>query len=116
MANLQNLDCFLGENKTFTLYARDSSNAPVDLTGKTISWSVARSPNFPWQNVAIFTVAGVIVNAPAGSFTVALIPGETFNLTPGNYCHQAKTIDNTGGISVVTYGTLRLRSYISVAA
>lgn len=113
MANTQHIDCYAGENRTQTLYARNYLNVPVNLTGKTISWSLARAPNTPDCLQGIVTYAGTIVSASAGSYTIPIAPGDTANLTPGNYYHQTNTTDGTGSVQIVNAGRFRLRSLVT---
>ncbi len=114
--NIQHIDIYAGENRTVTLYARDSNNVPVDLTGLTLSWSVARPPNMPSNLQAIFTYAGTVVDADLGSFTVPIAPADTSDLTPGDYFHQAKATSSAGVVQIVTVGRLKLRPLIGSLA
>ena len=114
--NVQHIDVFAGENRTQTLYARDSSNLPVDLTAKTISWSCAAPPNNPANLQPVFTYVGTIVSAAAGSFTIPIAPGDTSGLTPGDYYHQAQTTDGSGNVAIVTVGRFRIRPLIGSLA
>jgi hypothetical protein len=113
---VQHIDVYAGENRTQTLYARDSSNLPVDLTGLTISWSCARPPNNPTNLQAIFTYAGAVVSASAGSYSIPIAPGDTSGLTPGDYFHQAQTTDGSGNVAIVTVGRFRIRPLIGSLA
>jgi len=116
MAQVQHLDMYAGESKTFTLYARDASNLPVNLSGLTISWTVGRRPNDPTNRTGVFTKSGTIVSAPAGSFTVPVANADTQNLFPGIYQHIAETTDSQGNIEVVCVGRMRVRSNIQSAS
>jgi len=112
MAQKQFVDLYQGENRTLNLIARDNSNNPTDLTGKTITWAVAYPPYDPSLRQAVITKTGTITDAVNGLFTVAIIPNDTACLTGGNYEHQAYTLDNAGSVSVVTEGTFRLRCVV----
>jgi hypothetical protein len=114
--NVQHLDVFGGENRTLTLYARDASNLPVDLTGSTISWTVGRRPNDPTNRTGVFTKTGTIVSASDGSFTVPVVPSDTCDLFPGNYQHVAEVTDSDGNVSVVCLGRFRVRQVTQDAA
>ncbi len=109
MAQLQSVDMYAGENRTLNLAARDSSNTPSNLTGKTITWGVSFPPYSPDFRDAVITKTGTITNASGGLYTVALTPSDTQWLMNGNYTHQAYTTDSGGAVAVVTEGTFRLR-------
>ncbi len=112
MSQIQDIDLYQGENRTLSLAARDSSNLPSNLTGKTISWGVSFPPYAPdWQD-SIITKTGTVTDAANGLYTVAILPSDTKCLMEGNYIHQAYTTDNAGSVSVVTAGTFRLRPIV----
>ncbi len=112
MAQEQPLEMFEGENRTFSLAARDYANLPSNLTGKTITWTVGFPPYSPDFTDAIITKTGTVTDAAGGLYTVAVVPGDTNNLMDGNYMHQAFTTDNTGSVSVVTEGVFHLRRVV----
>lgn len=113
MANLQHLDVFAGADESRTLYARDSSNLPKNLTGLTVTWSVGRSPWRPDNSNAFFTKTGSVVSASAGTFTVSIAATDTDQLN-GDYEHMAKATDVSGNVSVVCQGRFRVRPAIGV--
>ncbi len=112
MAQDQYLDIYVGENRTLALAARDSSNTPSNLTNKTVTWGIAFPPYSPDDYVPIITKTGTVTDAANGLYTVAILPADTKWMCGGNYTHQAYTTDNTGSISLVTVGTIRLREII----
>lgn len=107
MSNRQHLDVFAGEDRTLTLYARDASNIPVDLSGKTISWRVGRSPWNPASDSPLFTKSGTIVTAASGIFSVPVAASDTSDLA-GDYVHEA-WLNNAGTMTLVTSGRFRVR-------
>src|SRR4051812_1423258 len=110
MANIQHLQMYSGEDWTPTLYARDSSNAPVSLTGKTVTWYMGRSPLRPDNSTAIVTKTGTVVSAAAGTFAVTLAAADTLDLN-GDYEHMAiTTVTATGLVAVVVQGRFRINS------
>jgi len=102
--NVKNLDMMAGETRTFTLYARDPANAVQSLSGLTVAWRVGKAPWSPQNDTPIFTKAGSVVSASAGSFTVALENADTVDLE-GDFLHQAVT---SSGVVVVS-GRLHIR-------
>lgn len=113
MSNIQHLEVFAGEDRTSALAARDSANLPADLTSKTVTWYVGRSPWRPDNGNAIFSKTGSIVSAPAGTFTVPIAAADTKYMN-GDYEHQAKTTDGLGNVAVVCQGRFRVRSALMV--
>ena len=112
MASEQPLAVFAGENRTLSLQARDSSNNPSNLTGKTITWNVSFPPYSPDWRDAVITKTGTVTSASGGLYTVAILPTDTQCLMEGNYLHQAFTTDSGGSISVVTEGVFRIQRSI----
>lgn len=108
MSNIQHLEVYAGEDATKTLAARDSANAPANLTGKTITWYVGRPPWRPDCSNAIITKTGSVVSAPDGTFAVAITPSDTQYLN-GDYEHMAFTTDGSGNVAVVVQGRFRIR-------
>lgn len=112
--NVQHLEVFAAEDRTSTLYARDASNAAVSLTGKTVSWSVGRSPRNLDSTWPIFTKAGTVTDAANGVFTVPVTPSDTRYLR-GDYEHQAETTVTASGLkAIVTIGRFRVRPSMGV--
>ncbi len=109
--NLQHIDLFAGEDRTSTLYARDSANNVADLTGKTVAWYVGRPPLRPDCSNAIFSNTGTTLIATDGTFTVAVVPADTQYLE-GDYEHMAKTTDGSGLLAVVCRGRFRVCSVL----
>lgn len=112
--NLQHAEVFAGEDRTLTLYARDSSNVPADLTGKTVSWMMGRSPYNRDSTWPILTKAGTVTDAANGLFTVPILSADTAWLE-GDYQHQAETTVTASGLkAVVTIGRFRVRPTMGV--
>lgn len=99
---------FGGADRVLTLNARDSSNAVVNLAGLTLTWLVGKPPQNPDMRSAFLTYPGVIVSAPAGTFTAAMAAADTQDLH-GNYLHQAIAVDGNGLTQVVSVGMLKIR-------
>lgn len=112
MPQQQFLDMYRGENRTFTLAARDNSNLPSDLTGVTVTWALSFPPYAPEWNEAIITKTGTVTDATGGLYTIAITPSDTRCMAEGNYTHQAYTTDDDGSVSVVTEGTFHLRATV----
>lgn len=104
MANRERFDIWSGETRLLTMHARDSSNAAQDLTGLTLTCRIGNPPNVPWQWSSILEPVTSVVSAAAGTFTAAIVGGNTTNLH-GEYKHQ--TTDQNG--VVLTEGPLMIR-------
>lgn len=107
--NIQHIEVFAGEDRTVPLAARDSNNLPVDLTSKTVTWYVGRSPWRPDFGNAIFSKTGTAIAPTAGTFSVPIAAADTLHMS-GDYEHMAKTTDAAGLVAVVCQGRFRVRS------
>ena len=114
--NVQHIDVTAGEDRTQTLYARDSNNLPVSLTGKTLTWQLAKPPNNPANLLALLTYTGTVVSASAGSYTIPIAASDTSAYTPGDYFHQTYATDGAGVITIVNVGRFRIRPIIGSLA
>lgn len=108
MANLQNLEMFAGENRTFALAARDANNAPVNLTGGTVTWYVGRGPRWPYSPHPLITKTATLTTPASGLFTVSLAPSDT-ECAAGEYTHEAH-LTLGGNTTVVCRGSLVIRA------
>lgn len=103
--NLQELEVQAGESRTLTLYARDTSNNPQDLTSRTVAWLVGRPPFDPGNRIAVIEKTGTVTNAAGGVYTVTLDPADTLGRS-GKYVHMGLVtesgaltfINNLGGV------------------
>lgn len=109
--NVEPLEMFAEEDRTFTLHARDSSNAPKSLTGCTLTWRLGNRPNFPWMQSNILSKSTVITNTASGIYTVTLASTDTSNMH-GDYRHQTTCVDGSGNTTVVNVGRFRIRKDI----
>lgn len=137
MSNNQDLVLFAGETRVLTLYARDASNNPQDLTNMDISWRAGKVLYEPDQTQPVLAKTGTVLDATAGTFTITLEPSDTMPLA-GLYVHDAFTsvdgliqfvsdadedidfvsdagdviffyADNDGFLQIVTQGVLNIR-------
>ncbi len=108
MAYVRHLDEYAGVDRTWLLFARDSSNEPIDITGYTVTWYVGRSPFRPDNSTAIITKTGTLSSPSIGGFQVSVTPSDTQYLN-GDYEHMAFATSGAGAVSVVTTGRMRFR-------
>jgi hypothetical protein len=107
VANREHFEVWAGEDRTLTMHARDSANAPQNLSGLTLTCRVGRPPNVPWQDSAVFNPTTSVVSASAGTFSAVIDGGDTVGLH-GEYMHQ--TTDQNG--VVLTEGRLLIKRAI----
>jgi hypothetical protein len=107
MSNVQHLEVFAAEDRTLTLYARDPSNQPVNLTSKTVAWRVGRSPRNLDSAWPIFSKIGTVTDASGGVFTVTIAAADTEWLE-GDYQHQGETTDGSDLVAIVVTGRFRV--------
>ncbi len=112
--NTQHLEVFAGEDRTPTLYAREFDNVVSNLTAKTVTWNVGRSPRNLDSSWPLLTKTGTVVSAPAGTFSVAITASDTQYMR-GDYEHMATTTDADGNVVVVTQGRFRVRNSIGLS-
>jgi len=93
--------------------ARDSDNAVVNLTSKTVQWVVGVRPRNLDCDAVVISKAGTVTDAAGGAFTVAIIPTDTQYLR-GDYQHQAQTTDGSGLKAIVTVGRFGVHPRIGV--
>jgi hypothetical protein len=107
---LQNLVMREGEDRTFTLYARDWANNPLSLTGATISWRVGKNPYNKDSSFPSFTKTGSILASASGQFTVAVSASDT-QWREGDYRHQG-WVTISGANTLAVEGRLRIQPWI----
>lgn len=115
MGTIINATVFAGEDVTLSMQARDRSNAPLSLSGGTISWRVGRGPVTLDSWTPAFTASGTVVSAAAGTFTVPLAFTTTRYLE-GDFQHQAWFTNASAQSSVVAQGRLRFKPRIYIAS
>lgn len=111
MGNIINLRLKGGTNKTFTLYARDDSNAALSLSAATISVRVGRPPACLNSDWPILTVTGAVVSAALGSFTAAFTPSATQYMA-GDYYYEA-WVTISAAVQVGVEGRFRVLSHLT---
>ena len=94
--NVQNFSFTAGEDRTLSMTASNQAGTILNLTGATIVWRLSKGRG----GTAVLDIAGAIVSAAAGTFTVTLTDTNTEDLS-GAYYHQAiVTISGTTTVAV----------------
>lgn len=110
--NIENVTMFAGEDRMLTFHGRDSSNNPVSLTGKTVTWYLGYDPLYRAQPTSLFTKTGVVTVAASGTFTVELDAADTVNMA-GDYEHMAKATSGAGDVAIIVAGRFRVQPVVS---
>jgi hypothetical protein len=110
--NIKNLALKGGTDKTFTLYARDDSNAPFNLSGVlSIAVRVGRPPADKNSSWPVLTVTGTTVSAALGTFTAPFTVTNTQYMA-GDYYYEA-WVTMPAGVSVGAEGRFRVLDHMS---
>ena len=110
MPNVQNLTMKQGEDRTFTLYARDWANNPLSLSGVSIQWRVGEPPANISETWPTFTKDATVSDSATGSYTVSVSSADTKYMS-GDYAHQAwATV--SGQTYCVTEGRFRIMQWM----
>lgn len=105
--NVEHIDVVAGEDRTVTLRARDSANAAVSLSGKTITGYFGRRPDDPVDNGAVFTKTGTATVTASGVYTLSIAGSDT-QYMQGDYFYQVKTVTSSNAVAVVSQGRFRV--------
>lgn len=97
----------MGEDRVLTLNARDSLNAVVSLTGKTVVTYIGKGPWHPTSARPVLTKTGTVTNAASGIFTITIAAADT-QYRSGDYEHVSKTTDSSGNVASVCTGRFRI--------
>lgn len=111
MPSVKNHTMTAGANATLSMEARDGSNAPLSLSGASVSWRVGRGPTMIDAPLSLFSKTGAIVSAAAGTFTVSIVPDDTRDLE-GDYLHQAWVTNASAQTYVVAEGRFRVKPWL----
>lgn len=107
----QNFRMYQGEDKLLEISVLDEDGNAKDITGATITWILATSPDAAAAEVTKSTGgSGVsITNAAGGVFQVTLDGSDTTSLE-GNYWHEAEVEDTSGHDNTVTTGYITIKA------
>ena len=106
-----NLTMKQGEDRTFSLQARDWANAPLNLSGASISFRVGKSPYSRSESWPTFTKTGTVQSAVSGTYTVSVSAADTTYLE-GDYSFQGWVTTVSGQVVEATEGRFRIQPYI----
>jgi len=102
----QNFELTQGVDKDLVFTVSDNAGDAVDITGATIFWKLyADDVNGDTKvSKGSDSIGGVVITtALSGIFTVTLADTDTVLLS-GTFFHEAKVVDSSGNISLVSRG------------
>lgn len=85
MAKIKNLNLTESETWTVHLSARDAAGTAYDLTGGNGQWGFSAE-----GGALLLSVAGTIIDGPAGLIDFVAAPGMHAVLVPGEYLHEIR--------------------------
>jgi hypothetical protein len=94
---------FAGEDKTIFFTIKDESAVLMNITGWTIRFKLSQT----LSGNALFTINGVIVDAPNGVVKIDVPAANTEALTPGDYYYVVRRTDS-GSAAELAYGKMTL--------
>lgn len=106
----QDCELYAGDDHILEYTITDENNAPLDITGATITW-------IAWDGATAVitksTSSGIsITDAPGGVFRLTLAPTDTYALTPKAYTHGASISIEAGAYMTVATGTMILKTKV----
>ena len=105
-----NLDIYIGADLFETLKAMDDNRAPVDLTGATFEGKLRASVD---SDDVVATLVVAVVDASAGTFSLALTAATTANLATGTGSWDLWVTVGGKTLPVVVDGRYRIQKRIS---
>lgn len=97
---------FQGEDKLLDCFVVDKGGIPVNITGWTISFRLAAT--LGGADILGTPIAGVIVDALVGHYTITIPSIDTLGQNPVTYYYTIRRT-NTGARNELSFGTLVLR-------
>lgn len=108
-ADHQDAEFYAGDAAELAIELTDEEGAALDLSGASLSWTLARSP-FAESSVLSKT-SGDGIAVEGSTATVSLTGAETAGLL-GDYWHQLVVTDAQGNPSTVATGIITVRKRI----
>lgn len=96
---------FRGDSQTFELTVTDSKGLPVDISGCSATFVVARTQSEAAEVTKRIGNGITLVDAPHGVMKVTLAPQDTTNLK-GDYYYELELDYPDGSINTILFGTL----------
>ncbi len=97
--NRHNEEMMRGDSRIFNLTVYDTDGLPVDITGATITFKLARTRD----TALVFSKEGTIVTAEEGTAKITILANETTSFD-GDYYYEVEVTYPSGENSTVVYG------------
>lgn len=108
----QNITIVAGNSLSVHVTVSDEDGAAIDLTGATVKWQVATSPDGTRSDPVISKQTGSGISILASGVTIAIDPIDTITLRPGTYYHEVQVSLGDGTVGTVTQGTFLINPSI----
>lgn len=113
----QDFEVVSGNDKELNVTVLDENDVPVDLTGATIVWAVANSPESKTRIFFYTSPINITIILPQtapniGKFRIDVQDTDTEPLTARDYYHEARVVSSAGKKSTVMIGTMTVRANV----
>ena len=99
---------YSGDTKLLEITVLDQDGDPVDLTGATVKWQMAKKVTSDTPVLSKEIGSGVVImNPTAGRFDISLQPADTAAIK-GAYYHEAEITESGGDVATVLAGTITI--------
>lgn len=96
LPTLANTELMAGDYHSLVVQLRDSAGEPVDITGYTVTWSLATSATAVAAVTKSTATSGITVtDASLGQLTIELLSSDTAPLS-GAYYHECQLLQSDG--------------------
>lgn len=110
----QTITHWAGDTATIRIPVVDGEGQPVDLTGASARWWVAKSVNATAAaDIYVKKASGaglsIEISTAGSAVVITLAPGDTEGKAAGTFYHECEVVDANGNISTVTIGKFILK-------
>jgi hypothetical protein len=106
---------YKGDTEIMNIVVKTSLNAPIDITGSTIYFTMKRDLNDTDALAALQKIVTSHTGATSGLSQVKIEPEDTINLYPGKYYYDMQFKDAAGNIKTFVLGSLTLIETVTKA-
>lgn len=108
MITNQNFTMYAGDTKKIRVTVRDPEGHIIPVAEGIVRWVLKTTVKGAVTHVQKSSGQGIEFSEDVGKFIVTVYPGETVDLPPGKYYHEAELTDSYGDVSTVMTGTVTL--------
>lgn len=111
---LQNVEIYRGDNRTFQVTVKDGDGVAVDITGAAIKFSVKEEISDTDYEIQKTVGSGItITDAANGIYEVYLLPADTQNMGVGIYEYDSELTTAGGNVYTVVRGEFTVQAEIT---